>query len=154
MYIAIMKVLTVCLGNICRSPLAEGILKKLSFERGLEWIVDSAGTSDWHEGEPPCQGSIEVARQAGIDISKLRGRQVDKNDFQKFDLILAMDTSNYNNLLKMSPAEEHNNKIEMILNYSFPGENRSVPDSYYTGNYKEVFELLYDSCVKIIEKHS
>ena len=154
MYIAIMKVLTVCLGNICRSPLAEGILRNLIREHRLDWTVDSAGTSDWHTGEPPCDGSIKVARQSGIDISKLRGRQVNKDDFVRFDLILAMDTSNYNDLLNMCPDPKYNGKIEMILNYSFPGENRSVPDSYYTGNYREVFELLYDSCVKIIEEHS
>jgi protein-tyrosine phosphatase len=148
-----MKILAVCLGNICRSPLAQGILENLCMQQGLDWYVDSAGTSDWHVGEAPCEGSIEVARKHGVKIDHYQGRQIHPADFETFDLILAMDSSNYQHLIKMAPNEEAKNKIKLILNYSFPGQNRSVPDSYYTGNYKEVFDLLNESCQKIVEHY-
>jgi protein-tyrosine phosphatase len=148
-----MKILAVCLGNICRSPLAQGILENLCMQQGLDWYVDSAGTSDWHVGEAPCEGSIEVARKHGVKIDHYQGRQIRPADFETFDLILAMDSSNYQHLIKMAPNEEAKNKIKLILNYSYPGQNRSVPDSYYTGNYKEVFDLLNESCQKIVEHY-
>lgn len=148
-----MKILAVCLGNICRSTLAQGILEHLANEHQLDWVIDSAGTSDYHLGEPPCDGSIRIAYQNRIDISQQRARQIRKQDFNKFDLILAMDTSNFNELRRMARTVSDKNKIELILNYSFPGENRSVPDSYYTGNYKEVFDLLSDACKNLVQKH-
>lgn len=147
-----MKILAVCLGNICRSPLAEGILRHFSHQYDLEWEIDSAGTSDWHTNEAPCEGSIKIAKSNGIDISQLRGRQVNQNDFDHYDLILAMDSSNFQELKRLAINKLQKEKIELILNYSFPGENRSVPDSYYTGNYSEVFDLLHDACSKIVAK--
>lgn len=146
-----MKILAVCLGNICRSPLAQGILEHLTRQLELDWHIDSAGTSDWHTGEAPCDGSIDIARKNGIDISHYAGRQVTLEDFKYFDLILAMDSSNYQNLKQMAPDQDSIKKIRLILNFSYPGENRSVPDSYYTGNYSEVFDLLNDSCLAIVE---
>jgi len=148
-----MKILAVCLGNICRSPIAQGILEKLSKADMLDWKIDSAGTSNWHEGEAPCDGSIQVARDFGIDISHYLARQIRKSDFDYFDLILAMDTENYQVLKKMAPDVEAAGKIELILNFSYPGENRSVPDSYYTGNFREVFDLLNEACEYIVKKY-
>jgi len=148
-----MKVLMVCLGNICRSPLAEGILKAKAKEKDLNWEVDSAGTSGWHVGELPDQRSIAVAKQNGIDIMDQRSRQVHPSDFEKYDLILAMDASNYNELKKQATTEQVS-KIKMILNYSYPKENRRVPDPYYEGGFELVFQLLEQACGKIIEEYS
>lgn len=153
MYIALMKILAVCLGNICRSPLARGILEDLCQKQDLDWHIDSAGTSDWHVGEAPCEGSISVAFKHGIRIDHYQGRQINAADFNSFDLILAMDSSNFQHLNQITPNEEAKDKIKLILNYSYPGENRSVPDSYYTGNYQEVFDLLNESCKIIVEKY-
>lgn len=129
------KILMVCLGNICRSPLAEGIL---SSKLNHEFIVDSAGTGDWHAGEKPDKRSIEVAKKHGIDISYQRARQIKKSDLEEFDLIFAMDESNYLNLLAMTTDEHQKEKIKMILGDS------NVPDPYYGGlsDFEHVFELL------------
>lgn len=149
-----MKVLAVCLGNICRSPVAQGILEYLVKKHDLDWEIDSSGTSDYHLGSAPCAGSIKALANRGIDISHYRASQLQENDFDDFDLILAMDSSNYTEMKRMAQREEQKNKIELVLNYSYPGENRSVPDSYFTGNYEEVVDLLFDACEKIIEKYS
>jgi protein-tyrosine phosphatase len=151
-YIALMKILAVCLGNICRSPLARGILEHLAGKNKLNWEIDSAGTSDWHTGEPPCDGSIGVGREHGIEIGHYRARQLNREDFHRFDLILAMDTQNYQVLEQWRTRLNSNVRIDMILNFSYPGENRAVPDSYFTGNYREVFHLLYEACEKIVEQ--
>ncbi len=131
----VQKILMVCLGNICRSPLAEGIL---SSKLNHEFIVDSAGTGDWHTGEKPDKRSIEVAKKHGIDISYQRARQIKKSDLEEFDLIFAMDESNYLNLLAMTTDEHQKEKIKMILGDS------NVPDPYYGGlsDFEHVFELL------------
>lgn len=131
----VQKILMVCLGNICRSPLAEGIL---SSKLNHEFIVDSAGTGDWHAGEKPDKRSIEVAKKHGIDISYQRARQIKKSDLEEFDLIFAMDESNYLNLLAMTTDEHQKEKIKMILGDS------NVPDPYYGGlsDFEHVFELL------------
>ena len=137
-----MKVLMVCLGNICRSPLAEGILTEKVKQRNLDWEVDSAGTGGWHVGEPPDPRSIEKAGEFGIDISHQRSRQVNKKDLEEFDLILAMDASNYNNLKKLSHEKFHHDKIKLILNYVYPERNMGVPDPYYDGGFQKVYDLL------------
>jgi len=148
-----MKILMVCLGNICRSPLAEGILTRLIEEEGINWEVDSAGTGSWHIGESPHNGSIDVARQNGIDISHQKARQFSTQDFELFDLILAMDTENYSNIISLAPKEEYKKKVKMILNYSRPGMNMAVPDPYFTGGFDEVFSLLDDACKHLLNKH-
>lgn len=148
-----MKVLMVCLGNICRSPLAEGILTHLVEENNLDWTVDSAGTSSWHIGEPPHRGSIEVARQNGIDISFQKARQFSINDFEKFDLILAMDSENLSNILSMTSNENHKSKVKLILNYSNPGMNMAVPDPYYSGGFGNVYKLLEGACKHLLNNH-
>ena len=148
-----MKILAVCLGNICRSPLAEGILRHLADLACLNWEIDSAGTSDWHLGEPPCKGSIDIAAKHGINIATYRARQVREDDLEHYDLILAMDTSNYNDLISLAQSDSTRKKIRMILEYAHPGQNRSVPDSYFTGNYREVFDLLFESCSILLNEH-
>ena len=144
----------VCLGNICRSPLAQGILESKVLEQNLDWTVDSAGTASYHVGELPDSRSIKVAKKNGIDITTQRSRKVRQEDFENFDLILAMDASNYNNLKNQSKDERESDKIKMILNYAHPGENRQVPDPYYEGGFDKVFQMLEDACDKLIIKES
>ena len=149
-----MKVLMVCLGNICRSPLAQGILEYKLMQRGIDhWYVDSAGTSSWHVGELPDQRSIGIAKEYGIDITKQRGRQINLQDLEEFDLILAMDQSNFNDISRLSSDKLSENKIKLILNYVYPGKNLPVPDPYYDGSFQRVFDLLDEAADKIIETH-
>lgn len=142
-----MRVLMVCLGNICRSPLAEGILDHKIKLHQLDWTVDSAGTSGWHEGEKPDTRSIDVAIQHQIDISKQKSRKYTVDDFDNFDLILAMDSSNYQDIIKLARNESDKNKVKLILNYSYPNSNKAVPDPYYEGG----FEYVYTEIEKAIE---
>ena len=147
-----MNILMVCLGNICRSPVAEGIMKAKSEELNLIIYVDSAGTSGWHNGEKPDSRSRKNAIENGVNISDQRSRGVILSDFEEFDILYAMDQSNYNNLINMSP-ERHHHKIKMILNEVYPGENMSVPDPYYGNDgFQLVFDLLNDACNTIAEK--
>lgn len=148
-----MKVLMVCLGNICRSPLAEGILQDKIKNKGLDWDVDSCGTSGFHNGEKPDSRSIEVARKKGVDINYKRSRQLTRNDLDSFDLILAMDSSNYNDILNLCSNEEQKKKVKLILNYAFPGENRAVPDPYYHGSFEEVYEMIDQACEALINEY-
>lgn len=145
-----MNVLMVCLGNICRSPLAQGIMEDKIKEQGLSWTVDSAGTGAWHAGEQPDTRGIAKAAAEGIDISMQRARQFIAEDFQKFDLILAMDTSNYNNIIKLSSNDEERAKVKMIMNYAYPAENRPVPDPYYDGGFDNVYNMLQLACSGVI----
>jgi protein-tyrosine phosphatase len=124
-----MKLLFVCLGNICRSPLAEGVTGQLARQRGLQVDVDSAGTGDWHAGEPPDRRSIQVAAQAGIDISRQRARQVTPEDFRRFDHIFAMDSHNLRDLGKIRPVSA-SASLRLFLAL---GPGGDVPDPYYGG---------------------
>lgn len=147
-----MKILMVCLGNICRSPLAEGIMKAKAQEHGLDWQVDSAGTGSWHSGERPDSRSIHTARRHGIEIARQRARQIIPIDLERFDLILAMDETNYNNILALAENEEQRSKVNMIMNYLHPGENRNVPDPYWNNDgFEDVFQMLDAACDKIIQ---
>lgn len=142
----------VCLGNICRSPVAEGILRKKALENNLSILVDSAGTSGWHNDEQPDVRSIKNAMKNDVDISQQKSRKVVSADFDLFDKIYAMDESNYNNLLLSCPSI-HQHKIKMILNESHPNKNLSVPDPYYTEDgFEEVYELLNEACDVIVKK--
>lgn len=141
----------VCLGNICRSPMAEGILKSKAQNKKLNWFVDSAGTSGWHIGANPDRRGMQLMRERGIDISDQRSRKFTPEDFAKFDLILAMDHENYQNILKLAPNENDKQKVEMILNYAFPGQNQAVPDPYYDNRFEKVYDLLDKACTAIIE---
>ena len=141
----------VCLGNICRSPLAEGILK--SKVNHLDVEVDSAGTAAYHLGEQPDIRSIEIAKKYGIDLSNQRARQFSINDFDKFDKIYAMDTSNYANIIALARDESDRDKVDLILNESNPKSFESVPDPYYGGSngFQDVCQMLDDACNKIVE---
>ncbi|MGB0879793.1 MAG: low molecular weight protein-tyrosine-phosphatase [Polaribacter sp.] len=145
------KILMVCLGNICRSPLAEGILQsKIS----LEVFVDSAGTAAYHIGNLPDKRSIEVAKKHGIDITHQRARKFTIQDFDVFDVIYAMDESNYQNILALSRNKDDAKKVKMILNEIHPTKNQNVPDPYYGGNqgFENVYNMLDEAC-EIIAKN-
>lgn len=140
----------VCLGNICRSPLAEGILKsKLS----NSFLVDSAGTANYHVGNPPDERSIAVARKYGLNISNLKGRQFGVSDFDTFDLIYVMDESNFENVVKLARNDQDISKVKMILNEVYPNQNLDVPDPYYGGErgFENVYNMLDEACDKIAE---
>lgn len=139
-----MKVLMVCLGNICRSPMADGLLRKKVKEKGLDVIVDSAGTSNYHVGEAPDHRMRATAKKLGCPIDELRARQFSVNDFDDFDIIYAMDSSNYNNIIALARNEKDSSKVRLMLNELYPSENRSVPDPYFGGEqgFIDVFNLL------------
>lgn len=143
----------VCMGNICRSPLAEGVLKETAQREGLDIFVDSAGTDAYHVGERPDRRSQEVARKHGIDISNQRARQFEREDFTLFDKIYVMDKSNYDDVVSLADSREDAAKVEMILNTVYPGKALSVPDPYYGGNdgFEKVFQMLDNSCKKVVE---
>ena len=146
------KILMVCLGNICRSPLAEGIMRsKINVD---EVFVDSAGTAAYHVGELPDERSIAVARKYGIDITYQRARKFEVSDFDNFDEIFAMDDSNYQNILWKARNAEDESKVKMILNESQPNTNRSVPDPYYGGNqgFENVYQMLDEACEVIANR--
>ena len=147
-----MKVLMICLGNICRSPLAEGILKDKIAKNNLDWTVDSAGTGSWHVGEKPDQRSVAVARKHHIDLTDQRARQFQKSDLDDFDLILAMDKSNYRDIMKHAKTDEQRAKIQLILNFSRPYSDLEVPDPYYDNSFDLVFDLLDTACEAVIKK--
>lgn len=145
------KILMVCLGNICRSPLAEGILRSKLSE---DFIVDSAGTGGWHAGELPDKRSIATAKNRGLDITNQRARQFKKSDFEIFDSIFVMDNSNYKDVIALAPNEEAKLKVKLILNEIFPNENVDVPDPYYGGQdgFENVFDMLDQACEEIARK--
>jgi protein-tyrosine phosphatase len=146
------KILMVCLGNICRSPLAEGILaSKLPKDK---FTVDSAGTGSWHVGHFPDERSIAIAKKNKLDISKQKGRQFTSRDFDFFDYIYVMDNSNYNDVVELSKNEEQKNKVQLILNELFPNENVDVPDPYYgvPNGFDAVYKMLDEACNIIAEK--
>lgn len=146
------KILMVCLGNICRSPLAEGILaSKLPKDK---FFVDSAGTGAWHSGKQPDSRSIAVAKKYHLDISYQRARQFKVEDFDTFDYIYVMDKSNFRDLIRLAKKDEHKEKIEIILNELYPNENVDVPDPYYgiANGFEMVFQMLDDACEIIATK--
>jgi protein-tyrosine phosphatase len=149
-----MRILMVCLGNICRSPMAEGILKSKVQQRGLDWEVDSAGTGSWHIGERPDPRSIAEAGRNGIDITAQRARQFSSADFDAFDLILAMDQANYQDILRLAGNGAHKEKVAMIMNFAQPGKGLSVPDPYWDDDgFNQVFTMLEEACERIIEEY-
>ena len=141
----------VCLGNICRSPLAEGILK--SKVNNTLFFVDSAGTAAYHVGNLPDERSIIVANKYGIDITNQKARKFTVKDFDTFDVIYAMDASNFQNILMIARNNEDVQKVKMILNETYPNKNVSVPDPYYGGNigFKNVYKMLDEACTVIAE---
>ena len=144
----------VCLGNICRSPLAEGIMRQKLMIYGLKAKVDSAGTSAWHIGQKPDTRARSIARLHGIDISTQRARQFLRTDFDRFDLIYAMDKDNYSDILSLVRNKEDKRNVSMLLNELYPGEFRSVPDPYFGGDegFKSVYRLLDEACEKAVHR--
>lgn len=154
-YLRVMKILMVCLGNICRSPLAQGILEHKAKKAGLDWTVDSAGTGNWHVGEAPHHLSQKVAKLNGVDICKQCARQFKKTDMLEFDKIYVMDASNYKDVQQMSGELWDESKVKLFLDELYPGKNMDVPDPWYgeEEGYHEVYELIDRACDKIIEKY-
>lgn len=145
----------VCLGNICRSPMAEGILRQKLENKNLPWKVDSAGTSDYHIGQSPEVRAVSTLKKQNIDISNLQGRQLTTKDFDEFDAIYVMDQSNYENAIRLARNKSDLEKVVLIMNMVYPKQNISVPDPYFGGiaGFDKVFEMLNLACDKIIEKH-
>jgi len=144
----------VCLGNICRSPLAEGIMRAKLDERQLPWEVDSAGTSGWHNGEPPHTGSIHVSKMHGIDISGQKSRKFIATDFESFDVVFVMDKKNREDVLALAKSEEQRSKVKMILDYNDNSNFEEVPDPYYDNRFELVYQLLEDACENFLSKES
>ncbi len=142
----------VCLGNICRSPLAEGILRSKVFPH--KTFIDSAGTGGYHIGAKPDKRSISVASVNGIDITNQQARKFTVKDFDNFDLIYVMDQSNYRNVIELARNEDDRAKVTLILNEVFPGEDLDVPDTYYGGEFgfKNVYNMLDEACDVISKK--
>lgn len=144
----------VCLGNICRSPIADGLLRKKVEELGLDVKVDSAGTSAHHIGEKPDERMRKTAKNFGTPIDFLRARQFIVEDFDAFDIIYAMDQSNYNNIIALAKNDVDKNKVKLFLNELYPNENRAVPDPYFGGEqgFIDVYKMVDTATDKIIEK--
>ena len=142
-----MKILMVCLGNICRSPLAHGIMEHLVKENNLNWEVDSAGTGAWHIGQKPDKRAIAVAKKYGVDISKQSGRQISIDDFDHFDRILVMDYNILNDLKEMARSENDSDKVSLFL------KDEIVPDPYYDDNqFDPVYQMIEKRCKEIISE--
>jgi protein-tyrosine phosphatase len=151
-----MKILMVCLGNICRSPLAEGILQHKAFKAGLTWSVESAGTNGYHTGEPPHRLSQKVAGQYGIDISKQRSRSFIPEDFERFDKIYAMAEDVIQEMKWIARQQFNPGKVDLLMNELHPGKNHDVPDPWYgpEAGYHEVFKMIDEACEALIRKYS
>ncbi|HHC29959.1 MAG TPA: low molecular weight phosphotyrosine protein phosphatase [Rhodobacterales bacterium] len=132
------SILFVCLGNICRSPTAEGVLRSLA---GEALTVDSAGTGSWHVGEPPCPPMIEAAARRGVDISGLRARQMNRADFARFDLIIGMDDANIADIERLRPAGD-STPVRLFTDYAPETGAREIPDAYYTHDYEGALDLI------------
>lgn len=151
-----MKILMICLGNICRSPLAEGILKDKVKKAGLDWEIDSAGTLGHNVGCPPHHLSQKVARQYGMDICEHKCRNFSKEDIKNFDKIYVMDDENYLDVKRISVKNWDAGKVDLIMNELYPGEDRIVPDPWYGGEegFHKVYEMLDKACDAIIKRYA
>ncbi len=148
-----MKILMVCLGNICRSPLAEGILQDKLKKAGLDWEVDSAGTNGYHVGEPPHPLSQKVALKRGIDIGQQQCRDFVKEDFENFDMIYAMAADIIEEMKWISKEKYDSKKVALLLNVCNPGKNKDVPDPWYGAEdgYHKVYDLIEKACDAIVQ---
>lgn len=148
-----MNVLFVCLGNICRSPIAEGILKQMFDENAIDGIVESAGFESFHINDRPDERAIKVSAQHGIDISQKRARLFKESDFDAFDKIFVMDLHNMNDVLQMARSEKDKAKTDYLLNLIEPGSNKAVPDPYYNGidACENTFRMMEKACSILVE---
>jgi protein-tyrosine phosphatase len=151
-----MKILMVCLGNICRSPLAEGILQDKAFKAGLPWSVESAGTESYHVGQPPHPLSQKVARMNGIDICNQRARRFVAEDLERFDKIYALSNDVMDEMKRIAGKKFNAAKVDLLMNELYPDENLDVPDPWYGGEegYHQAFKLIEQACEAIIRKYS
>ncbi len=150
-----MRILMVCLGNICRSPIAEGVMRHKVKENGLDWIVDSAGTESYHVGEAPHRFSQKICLKHGIDISHQRAVKLTADSFAGYDKIYAMATDVYEEIKYLGGKQADMTKVELFLNDLHPGKNESVPDPYYgeEGGFLQVYELIDKGCEAIIKNN-
>ncbi len=155
-YLCAMKILMVCLGNICRSPLAEGILQHKINETSLPWQVHSAGTNGYHTNEPPHKLSQKVAALNGIDIRMQRSRQFVLEDFNRYDKIYAMAADVIDEMKYIAGAAYNADKADLLLNEMYPGQNRDIPDPWYgtEPGYHQVYALIDAACSQLIKNYS
>ena len=148
------KILMVCLGNICRSPLAHGILDSMLDSNKFE--VQSAGTGAWHVGQKPDPRSIEIANKNNIDISHQRAQQFSTYDYEIYDYIFVMDKANYRDVVKLAKTPQEIKKVSLLLDSTYPGQEKEVPDPYYGGKngFKQVYDLIFKACEKIMSNSS
>lgn len=146
----------VCLGNICRSPLAEGILQDKAFKAGLTWSIESAGTNSYHTGEPPHPLSQKVAKLNGIDICQQRARRFTASDFEVYDKIYALAEDVLNEMKRIAGKKFDAAKADLLMNELYPGKNMDVPDPWYgpEPGYHEVYKMIDEVCDEIIEKYT
>lgn len=146
----------VCLGNICRSPLAEGILQHKAFEAGLQWSVESAGTNGYHTGEAPHHLSQKVAKLNGIDICQQRSRKFVPEDFDMYDKIYAMASDVISDMRRIAKGKFNAGKVDLLMNELYPGRDMDVPDPWYgpEPGYHDVYKMIDKACDKIIERYS
>ncbi len=146
----------VCLGNICRSPLAEGILKDKALKAGLQWKIDSAGTNSYHTGDAPHELSQKVANLNGIDISHQRARRFTKDDFLNYDKIYALANDVIEEMQRLATNNFDAKKVDLLLNELYPDQDRDVPDPYYGGEdgYHKVYTMIDQACAAIIENYA
>jgi protein-tyrosine phosphatase len=151
-----MKILMVCLGNICRSPLAEGILQDKAFKAGLNWSVESAGTNHYHTGDAPHPLSQKIAKLNGIDICKQRARRFVAEDMEVYDKIYALAGDVLQDIRHIARKKMDETKVDLLMNELYPGMNMDVPDPYYGAEpgYHEVYKMIDKVCDAIIEKYS
>ena len=147
------SVLFVCMGNICRSPTAEAVFRYYARQSGLDLLIDSAGTLDYHSGDKPDGRARKAGERRGYDFSSIRARKVTSEDFERFDLILAMDKDNYRNLMALAPEDADSGKVQLFLDYAPNSRYQEVPDPYYGGakGFELVLDLIEDASQGLIE---
>lgn len=149
-----MRILMVCLGNICRSPIAHGVMEQLIVENELPWFVDSAGTNGYHDGEAPDPRAIRCARENGIDIKRQVSRKIKNSDLDDFDLVLVMDKHNLNDVRNMATSAAQLEKIKLLMNYHPRDRDGIIPDPYYDNRFQLVFEMVAEACKGVVNRHA
>ncbi|MUV38671.1 Protein-tyrosine-phosphatase [Lentibacillus sp. JNUCC-1] len=147
------RVIFVCLGNICRSPMAEAVFRDMLEKEGLEKqvVVDSAGTGNWHAGKPPHEGTRHILDQKGISYAGMKARMFEPADWHSFDYIITMDSSNMNDLDKVQPADDEGVTVAKLMDFVPDAEDKDVPDPYFTGNFEQTYALVQAGCFELIK---